>query len=123
MTTKIKIDNDQKIVKRAVSGVLHTDRAVNLLREISMKSELQQGYDILIDLRKSKTAPEMTDLMAIMSAWSRFADGFDNKIAVIFPKHEEHTRFAQLFKACMEAQGLKFRQLYDFDSAIEWLKG
>jgi hypothetical protein len=125
MTTKIEImiDNDQKIIKRAVSGILHTDRAVNLVRELSMKAELQKGYDILIDLRGAVTAPEMTDLMAIMSAWSRFANSFENKIAVIFPKDEEHTRFAQLFKTCMEAQGFEFRQLFDYDTAIEWLTG
>lgn len=114
-------DNDQKIIKKAVSGVLHTDRARKLVRELSMAAELQKDYDILLDFRESVTAPEMTDLMAIMSAWSRFANHFDNKIAVIFPKGEEHTRFAQLFKTCMEAQGFKFRQLYDYDTAIEWL--
>jgi hypothetical protein len=65
----------------------------------------------------------MTDLMAIMSAWSRLADDFDNKIAVIFPKDEAHTRFAQLYKACMDAQGFEFRQLFDYETAIEWLTG
>jgi hypothetical protein len=123
MGTKIKIDNSQKIIKRAVTGVLHTDRAIKLVRELSLAAELQNDYDILMDLRESVTAPEMTDLMAIMSAWSRLAGGFDNKIAVIFPKNEEHTRFAQLFRACMEAQGFDFRQLFDYDTAIEWLTG
>jgi hypothetical protein len=121
MATKIKIDNDQKIIKRAVSGVLHTDRAIKLVRELSMAVELQKDYGILMDLRESVTAPEMTDWMAIMSAWARLADGFDNKIAFIFSKDEEHTRFAQLLKTCMEAQGFNFRQLIDYDTAIEWL--
>ena len=121
MATKIEIDNDYKIIRRAVSGVLHTDRAIKLVRELSMAAELQKDYGILMDLRESVTAPEMTDLMAIMSAWSRLADDFDNKIAVILSKDEEHTRFAQLFKTYMEAQGIEFRQLFDYDSAIEWL--
>jgi len=123
MTTKIKTDNDQKIIKRLVSGVLHTDRAIKLVRELSIAAELQKDYDILIDLRESVTAPEMTDLMAIMSAWSRLADDFDNKIAIVFRKDQEHTRFAQLFKTCMEARGFKFRQLFDYDTAVEWLTG
>jgi hypothetical protein len=121
MATKIKINNGQKIIKRAVSGVLHTDRAIKLVHELSMAAERQKDYGILMDLRESVTAPEMTDLMAIMSAWSRFAEDFDNKIAFIFSKDEEHTRFAQLFKTCMEAQGFNFRQLFDYDTAIEWL--
>ena len=123
MATKIKIDNDQKIIKRAVSGVLYTDRAIKLVRELSIAAALQKDYGILMDLRESVTAPEITDLMAIMSAWSRLAGRFDNKIAIIFSKNEEHTRFAQLFKACMEAQGFEFRQLFDYDTAIEWLTG
>jgi hypothetical protein len=123
METKIKIDKGQKIIKRAVSGVLYTDRAIKLVRELSLEVELQKDYDILMDLRKSVIAPEMTDLMAIMSAWSRIADHFENKIAVIFPKDAEHTRFAQLYKACMDAQGFEFRQLFDYDAAIEWLNG
>ncbi len=123
MKTKIETHNEKKIIKGAVSGVLHTDRAIKLVRDLSIAAEQQKGYDILIDLRESVTAPEMTDLMAIMSAWSRLADDFDNKIAVIFPRDEEHTRFAQLFKKCMEIQKFQFRQLFDYDTAIEWLNG
>jgi hypothetical protein len=69
MTPMVKIDNDHKIIKRAVSGVLHTDRAIRVIRELSMATKTQKDYDILMDLRGSVTAPEMTDLMAIMSAW------------------------------------------------------
>jgi hypothetical protein len=121
MATKIKIDNDYKIIKRAVSGVLHTDRAIKLIHELSMAAKLQKDYNILIDLRTSVTASEMTDLMAIMSAWSRLANNFNNKIAVIFSKDEEHTRFNQTFKTCMKVQGFEFRQLSDYDTAIAWL--
>ena len=121
MTTKIKIDNDQKIIKRSVSGVLHTDRAIKLVRELAMTAKRQEDYDILMDLREAVTAPEMTDFMAIMSAWSSFAEDFGNKIAVIFTRDQKHTRFAQLFKTCMEAQNFKFRQLFDYESAMEWL--
>jgi hypothetical protein len=121
MATKININSDQKIIKRVVSGVLYTDRAIKLVHELSMAAELQKDYGILMDLRESVTAPEMTDLMAIMSMWSHFARDFDNKIAFILSKDEEHTRFAKLLKTCMEAQGFNFRQLFDYDTAIEWL--
>lgn len=121
MATEIKIDNDQKIIKRVVSGVLHTDRAIKLIRELSEAAKMQKDYDILMDLRESVTAPEMTDLMAIMSAWSRLANNFNNKIAVILSIDEEHTRFNQTFKTCMKVQGFEFRQLSDYDTAIAWL--
>ena len=123
MATKSQIDNGQKIIRRAVSGVFYTDLAIKLVRELSSAAELQRDHHILIDLRESVTAPQMTDLMAIMSAWSRLADVFDNKIAVIFPNNQENSRFAQLLKSCMEAQGFKFQLLFDYDTAIEWLTG
>jgi len=92
-----------------------------MIRELSTATKMQKEYDILMDLRGSVTAPEMTDLMAIMSAWSRLANDFDKKIAVILSKEEERTRFSKTFKTCMKVQGFKFRQLSDYDTAIAWL--
>ena len=92
-----------------------------MIRELSFATKMQKDYDILMDLRESVTAPEMTDLMAIMSAWSRLANEFNNKIAVIISKDEEHTRFTQTFKTCMKIQGFEFRQLSDYDTAVAWL--
>jgi hypothetical protein len=119
--TDIKVRIDQKIIHRKVSGVLHTDRYIELVRELLMAAELHRGYDILVDLRDTVTAPEMIDLMAIVSTWSRLGAGFTNRIAVIIPKVQERARFAQIFKTCMDAQGFNFNQFFDWESATEWL--
>jgi hypothetical protein len=63
----------------------------------------------------------MIDLMAIMSAWSRFGPDFVNKIAFIIPKVEERARYAQIVKACMDAQGFQFNQFFNWEAASEWL--
>ena len=45
----------------------------------------------------------------------------DCQIAFLIPDTEERVRFAQLFKACMEAQGFTFRPFFDRESAEAWL--
>ena len=119
--TQIKVDKDQKIIHKKVSGVLYTGRSIELVRGLSMAAELYNGYDILMDIRETKTAPEMTDFMAIMSAWSRLAANFDNKIAIVTSKIEQHSRYAQIFKAFMKAQGFRIQQFFEREAAMEWL--
>jgi len=119
--THILVDKDRKILHRKVSGVLYTKRSIELIRGISMAAELYKGYDILLDLRETTTAPEMTDFMAIMSAWSRLGADFDNNIAVVIPKTEQHTRYAQIFEVSMKAQGFHIQQFFETEAAMEWL--
>lgn len=59
--------------------------------------------------------------MAIASECATLRSGFNRKIAFLIPNTQERVRFAQLFKACMEAQGFRFRQFFDREAALEWL--
>jgi hypothetical protein len=74
-----------------------------------------------MDMRETGTKPEMLDLMGIASACAKLRSDPDTKIAFLIPNTEERVRFAQLFKACMEAQGFRFRQFFDRDTAMKWL--
>jgi len=121
MTTNIKIDKDKKIIQRTVAGGLYTDRAIELVQELSMAANLHRGYNILLDLRDTVTVPEMYDLMAITSACSRLRNNFNNKIAFLIPNTEERVRFAKLFRACMEAQSFQLKHFFDRKTAMEWL--
>lgn len=119
--THIEVDKYRNIIHRKISGVFDTRRSIELVRGLSMAAELYKGYDILLDLRETKTAPGMTDFMAIMSAWSRLGANIDNKIAVVIQKIEYQTRYAEIFKACMKAQGFMIQQFFDHKEAFEWL--
>ena len=116
-----KIDKDLKIIKRTMSGVLQTDQAIKLVRDLSMAAKLQKGSNILLDLRGTVIGPEMIDLMAITSAFSTQLSTFDDKIALIITYAEGSFRFATLFKACLVAQGFAFNHFYDYNTAVEWL--
>jgi len=45
----------------------------------------------------------------------------DITIAFLIPNAEERIKFARLFKACMEAQGFRFKQLFIRETATDWL--
>jgi|GEM_PF-714528 len=119
--TTLEIDKEHKIIQRTVTGDLVTERSLELVREIAMVTNAHKGYNVLMDMRETETKPEMLDLMQIASACAKLRSDFDTKIALLIPNTEERVRFAQLFKACMEAQGFRFRQFFDRETALEWL--
>jgi hypothetical protein len=75
----------------------------------------------MLDLRKTDSHMNMGDLIEVSLEFARHREVFKNKIAVIIPNTEERLDIARHFKACMDIQGFDFRQLTDFESAIEWL--
>jgi hypothetical protein len=121
MTPTLEIDEDRKIIQRTVTGNLFTERSLKLVRELATILNSHSGYNVLMDMRETKSKPERLDLMQIASACAKLSPGLDIKIAFLIPDTEERVRFAQLFKDCMESQGFQFRQFFERDAALEWL--
>ena len=121
MSSDIEIYEDQKIIRRTVSGELHTKRSLRLVREMSVAIKLNKGYNLLIDLRDTVTRPETLDLMEIATACSRYRYDFKGKIAFLIPDTDERNQAAKLFRTCMEAQGFAFQQFFHYEAAMEWL--
>lgn len=117
----IEIDEAKKIIHRTVIGDLYTQRSLILVRELSMILDRHKGYNVLMDMRETESKPEMLDLMQIASECTELSPGLDTKIAFLIPNSEDRVRFAQLFKACMEAQGFRFRQFFERQTALTWL--
>ena len=120
-TTPITIDDNNKIIHKTETGVMHTERSLAWVRELALALKLHPGYQVLLDLRDTETNPEMLDLMAIASECATLRAGFNQRIALIIPNTEERVKFAALFKACMEAQGFRFDQFFDHETAMAWL--
>lgn len=123
MTNPVRIDNVNRIIQKTVTGELHTERSLRLVREASVAASLHKDYNILMDLRETVTGPAMLDLMAIASTCAELNFDADRKIAFLIPDAEDRVRFARLFRTCMETQGLNFKQFFDFDAAMRWLAG
>ena len=121
MSADIEIYEDPKIIKRTVTGELHSARSLLLVRELAVALKLNQGYDILLDLRDTVTRPETQDLMQIATECALYRSDFNGKIALLIPDTEERHRAAKLFKTCMEAQGFEFKQFFNGQAAVAWL--
>ena len=122
MTSEIIVDDEKKIIRKTVTGELYTERSLRLVREIAIAANTHRDYNILMDMYDTVTRPEMLDLMEIATECAKLRSDFSNRIAFLIPETPERLRFAELFKACMEAQGFKFRQFVDQDAAMAWLK-
>jgi hypothetical protein len=121
MEMDFTVDNDRKIIEKTETGEMFTERSLSWVRELAYAVQLHPGYNVLMDLRETTANPEMLDLMQIASACTKLRSNFDNKIALLIPNTEERIRFAQLFKTCMEAQGFRFQQFFDYETALKWL--
>jgi len=117
----IKIDKGRKIIQRTVTGELHTERSLKLVREIALAASTHKDYNILMDLQDTESRPEMLDLLAVASECAVLHPVFNNKIAFLIPDAKERGPVARLFKTCMEAQGFRFRQFFDRAAALQWL--
>ncbi len=118
----LAVDSERKIITKTVTGELFTNRSLNLVRELALTVNDHRGFNVLMDLRGTVTNPEMLDLMAIASECKKLRSDFNSKIAFLIPDTEERRRFAQLFRACMEAQGFSFQQFTDEETALGWLQ-
>lgn len=101
----IKIDKDNKIIEKTVTGQLTPERSMMVIYEIATVVNMHKDYGILIDIRDTDPITEMSDMMSLASEISKHGTGFTNKIAFLVPTTEERTRTIELWKTCMQAMG------------------
>ena len=121
MNTENDIDDDNRIVQINVTGEITTGQASKLVQNISIAVKLNQGYNVLVDIRNATFNPEMVDLFEISSEFSKQLVGFNRKIALLIPNTEKLKQVAKLFRICMEAKGFQFQQFFDYDATVKWL--
>ncbi len=121
MIAEIDVDIEKKIIQRTLTGEIDTAQALKLIQNVSAAVSLNPDYNILVDIRDTAFHPEMIDLLEIAAECSKQLIGFSRKIAFLIPNTAQRKLVAQVFKTCMEAEGLTFKQFFDYDPAIEWL--
>jgi hypothetical protein len=121
MNTENDIDDDNRIVQINVTGEITTGQASKLVQNISIAVKLNQGYNVLVDIRNATFNPEMVDLFEISSEFSKQLVGFNRKIALLIPNTEKLKQVAKLLRICMEAKGFQFKQFFDYDATVKWL--
>ena len=66
MVAEIKIDNDNKIILRTLTGEIYKAQALKLVQNVSLSVKLNRGYSILVDIRDTSYHPKMGDLLEIV---------------------------------------------------------
>ncbi len=74
-----------------------------------------------IEKASGLTLVKGTGELTIAMECKQLRSDFNNKVAFLIPDTEERRRFAELFRACMEAQGFGFQQFFTPDAATAWL--
>lgn len=121
MIAEINVDNDRKIIQRTLMGEIDPNQALSLIREIAFSAKHHQDYNILVDIRDTTFQPGSGDLLEIAAECSKRLVSFNRKIAFIIPDTDQRKKVTEYFRTCMETQGFKFMQFFDYETAMEWL--
>lgn len=108
-------------IQKTETGRLDRIRSLDLIHELSVAVYSHQDQNILVDLRDAEVQTDMRDLEAFAAACAKHKSVFEKKIAVLIPNTEERIETARRFKSCMDVQGFRLRQFFDYDTAIKWL--
>ena len=121
MRADISIDEDQKLIRRTVTGQLTPERSLRIIYEMATVVKLHQDHNILIDIRDTAPVTQSSDMMAIAGVCSMLKSDFSSKIAFLVPGTQDRERTTEFWKACMVAQGFEFGKFYDDATALAWL--
>ncbi len=108
-------------IQKKETGRLNRERTLNLIHELSTAIKLNSNQDILVDLRYADVESDMLELMSFSAECAKYGSDFHRKISILIPKTPARIETARLFKSCMDIQGFRFRQFFDYEAAIEWL--
>ncbi|MBC2734147.1 MAG: hypothetical protein HF981_07305 [Desulfobacteraceae bacterium] len=108
-------------IQKTETGELDRTRSIDLIHELSVAIKFHKDQHILVDLRDASVQTDIQDLMAFAAECAKFRSEFDKKIAILIPNTEERIEAAKRFRSCMDVQGFRLKQFFDYEPAIDWL--
>ena len=108
-------------IQKTEAGELDCTQSISLIHELATAIQIHKDQDILVDLRDANVQTDIQDLMAFAEECAKFKLHFDKKIAILIPNTEERIEAAKRFRSCMDVQGFRLKQFFEYDAAIEWL--
>jgi len=108
-------------IQKTETGKLDRTRSIDLIHELSVAIKFHKDQNILVDLRDADVQTDIQDLMTFAAECAKFKSEFDQKIAILIPNTEERIEAAKRFRSCMDVQGFRLKQFFDYDAAIQWL--
>ena len=122
MNKEEKIDLEQKIIRKSITGELDIKCALKLAEEICDSIESHKDFNILIDIRRTVSRLKILDAMTFVSKFANLSFDYKNRIAWVVSDTDEQVNSAYLVRACMESKGLHFKEFFDYETALGWFR-
>ena len=116
----VRVVRARDFVKTTVAGTLDFERSCALLREALMQSMPADGFDLLLDLRKSTDAMSYKQIHLLIQEVKTKAPHFAQRVAVLENWGSDLEK-AQFFEADARHEGYDVRAFHRFETALDWL--
>ena len=120
MATKIKIITAGDFLEVTPDGIINLTTSRQLLVDIAKAENLPVDYELLIDLRETKSHLSVSDVYALAADLCRYGDAFRRKVAILVVPgiNFEQARF---FETCSHNRGFLVNAFMDYEKAMRWI--
>jgi hypothetical protein len=119
MPTNIRIIHANDFIKATPEGQFNLEKAKETLLEIASASSPSFNYQVILDVRKTRSELSITDLWYLAAELSNLRKAFSRKTAVLCPL--EGSKYAEFFALCAQNRGFRINAFTSFEAALEWL--
>jgi len=119
MPTQIRLVHAHEFLRATPEGTLDLDASLEMLVQIAVRSAPEDGYDIILDLRKADIKLSVNDLWELAAQLHHYAEAFARKTAVLVPRKDfDHAGF---FALCAQERGFEVSAFTSPGEAMEWI--
>jgi hypothetical protein len=116
----VRVVRARDFLKTTVAGTLDFERSRALLREALTQHPPADGFDLLLDLRKSTDTMSYKQIHLLIQEIKAAAPDFAQRVAVLENWGSDLEK-AQFFEADARHEGYDVRAFHRFETALDWL--
>ena len=120
MKAAIKIVKTSDFIKTKPTGELNLADTKKLLADVAELNKNDKKYDILFDIRETKSILTLGDIYELVTEIGRHRQAFRKKIAVLASAQHDLDK-GHFLKLCASNRGFNVNVFEDFEECITWL--
>lgn len=123
LPTNILIYRVGEFIRMTHTGRIDLKRSKQLVHQLVVAASVSDAENILLDLRGSTVAGEVTtsDLIELATEFNRYRSTFKGRIANLIPADEKRISVAQQLRMLLEMDSERYAIFTSFEEAIDWL--
>jgi hypothetical protein len=120
MATKVKIITAGDFLEVTTDGIIDIDTSRQLLVTIAKAEHPPVDYELLVDLRGTRSHLSVVDVYEIAAELIRYGDTFRRKVALLVDQGINFEQ-AHFFETCSHNRGFSVNAFSDYETAIRWV--